>query len=195
LSRADDLEVVAADINPRVVAHLRRARGAPPALTLVSGIRESDTVTFSDEYRDYFAGLGRAIGDVEAAPIDATLDGIDRQLRKIVRIHPATARALRSEILDIVTERLAGAPFDVIIATNILPYFDDVELMLATSNVARMLAPGGAFLHNEMRPLMRDVAAALGLPLEQSRQAIIAAVRGAPAPLVDSVHLHRKGTN
>src|SRR5687767_7515676 len=36
LSKGDDLEVVAADINPRVVDHLRRARKSPPVLTLMS---------------------------------------------------------------------------------------------------------------------------------------------------------------
>ena len=90
------------------------------------------------------------------------------------------------------TERVAGAPFDLIVATNILPYFDDVQLMLAMTNIARMLAPGGVFLHNEIRPSMRDVAAAVGLPLEQSRQAVIATVRDAPSPLVDSVFVHRR---
>ena len=63
--------------------------------------------------------------------------------------------------------------------------------MLALSNVAAMLAPGGVFLHNEARPLLQDVTAALGLPLAQSRHAVIATVRGA-APLGDSVWLHRR---
>ena len=90
------------------------------------------------------------------------------------------------------TDRLDEPPFDLIIATNILPYFDDVELMLAMSNVAKMLAPGGVLLHNEARPLMHEVTAALGMPVEQSRHAIIASVTGAPAPLFDSVWLHRK---
>ncbi|PYR54921.1 MAG: hypothetical protein DMF85_20985 [Acidobacteria bacterium] len=193
LSRADDLEVIGADINPRVVAHLRRARGEPPALTLVSGIAETNGVAFSRDYREYFAQLGRSIGDVdEGAGIAGAGRGDDRHLRKIVRVRAAAARALGAESLDVVTERVTGAPFDVIIATNILPYFDDVQLMLAMTNIARMLAPGGVFLHNEIRPSMRDVAAAVGLPLEQSRQAVIATVRDAPSPLVDSVFVHRR---
>ena len=197
LSRPDDLDVVAADINPRVVEHLRRSHAKPPVLSLVSEIRESETVRLSEEFRDYFARLGRAIGEVAAdvAPTHGMLGMLDGRLRKTVQVHPAAARALRAEALDVVTERLDEAPFDLIIATNILPYFDDVELMLAMSNVAAALAPGGVFLHNEARPLMQDVTAALGLPVEQSRQAVIAAVRGAPGPLVDSVWLHRKTTS
>jgi hypothetical protein len=190
LSRADDLDVVAADINPRVVEHLRRSHTEPPTLSLVSEIRESESVRLSEEFRDYFARLGSGIGAVGAVPMNG-------HLRKTVRVRPGAARALRAETLDVVTERLDEAPFDLVIATNILPYFNDAELMLAMSNVAAMLARGGVFLHNESRPLMQGVTAALGLPLEQSRQAIIATVRGAPrgpaaAPLVDSVWLHRK---
>ena len=185
LSRADDLEVVAADINPRVVEHVRRSRTEPPTLNLVSEIGESETVSLTNEFRDYFAQLGGAIGDEKAVPTNG-------HLRKTVHVRPAAARALRAEALDVVTERLDEAPFDLVIATNILPYFDDMELMLAMSNVAAMLAPGGVFLHNEARPLMQGVTAALALPFEQSRQAIIATVRGAAAPLGDSVWLHRK---
>jgi SAM-dependent methyltransferase len=190
LSRVEDLEVVGADINPRVVEHLRRSRTNPPALSLVSEIRDSETVSASNEYRDYFASLGRAVSDGKP---DATASAIAKgHLHKRVRVGQAAARALRAETLDVVTERLEGPSFDIVIATNILPYFDDGELMLALANIAAMLAPGGVFLHNEPRPLVGEVTEALGLPFEHSRHAIIATVRGAPAPLGDSVFLHRK---
>jgi hypothetical protein len=191
LSRAGDLEVVAADINPRVVEHVRRSQRKPPTLTLVSGIANSDTVTLSDDYRDYFARLGRAIGD--QAGTSSSVD--NGHLRKTVRVQATAARALSAHPLDVVTERLDGQPFDLVVATNILPYFDDVELMLALTNVAGMLGSGGVFLHNEPRPLLREVTSAMGLPVEQSRHAVIANVRGAPAPLFDSVWLHRKSRN
>jgi len=180
LARADDLEVVGADINPRVVDHLRRASANPPTLTLISGIRESDSVTLTEDYRQYFAQLGRSIGDVQG----------DKERLKTVRVGLHAARVLRAASLDVVTERLASG-FDLVVATNVLPYFDDVELMLAMSNIGGMLAPGGLFLHNEARPLMHDLTTALGFPVEQSRHVTIASVRGA-APLIDSVWIHRK---
>lgn len=188
LSRADDLEVVGADINARVVQHLRRARNTPPTLTLLSGIGESATVSMADDYRDYFTNLGRAIG-TPRGHVDKDRAG---HLRKTVVVGTPAARALRAETLDIVTHSLDGPPFDLVVATNILPYFDDTGLMLALTNISRMLAPGGVFLHNEARPLMLDVTAALGMPVEQSRHAIIASVKGGPAPLFDSVWVHRK---
>jgi hypothetical protein len=202
LSRVDDLAVVGADINPRVVDHLRRAAAAPPALRLESGLRQTPQVSFERDYRDYFAQLGNAIAASRepAAERDGRLvkpirvtPAAARTLSAtpLFRVTPAAARTLSATPLDIVTERLPGEPFDVIVATNILPYFDDVELSLALSNIAAMLAPGGVLLHNEPRPTLRDIAAAVGLTLEQSRQAPIARVTGAP-PLADTVFLHRR---
>jgi hypothetical protein len=175
-----------------VVEHLLGLRASPPALLLVSGIGDSDTLTLSADYREYFTRLGRAIGAEErGAPLPSALAG---HLYKTVRVSPEAARALGAESLDVVTERLVDPPFDVIVATNILPYFDDVELALALANIAAMLAPGGTFLHNESRPALQEIASALGLPIEQSRHAVVASVRGAPAPLADSVWMHRRST-
>ena len=186
LARLDDLEVVGADINPRVVDHLRRARSAPPSLRLESGLRQTPQLSLERDYRDYFAQLGDAIG-VSREPVREP----DGRLARTVRVQPAAARALSAAPLDIVTGRLGGPPFDLAIATNILPYFDDTELALAMSNIASMLAPGGIFLHNEPRPALREISSAVGLPLEQSRQAPIARVAGAP-PLADTIFLHRR---
>jgi hypothetical protein len=190
LSRTDDLEVIGADINPRVVEHLRRSHAAAPPLTLVSGIREDENVKLSPEYREYFARLGSAIGDAAHS-----VDGPNGYLRKTVRVDRSAAKVLGAQPLDVVTERLERPTFDLIIATNVLPYFDEVELMLALGNVTAMLSPGGVFLHNEPRPLVGDLTAALGLQFEQSRLAVIATVRNAPGPLVDTVWLHRRIAN
>src|SRR3954468_7220715 len=135
LSTAGDLDVVGADITPRVVDHLRAARQSPPVLHLVSGLQETGTLTLAPDFRAYFSSLGRAIGAVAAAQAPAG------HLAKTVTVSRGAAASLHAEPLDIVTERLTGAPFDLIIATNILPYFGDVELTLALSNIAAMLAP------------------------------------------------------
>ncbi len=62
--------------------------------------------------------------------------------------------------------------------------------MLAMTNIAAMLAPGGVFMHNEPRPLVGELADVLGLPFEQARQVTIASVTGA-RPLADTIWLHR----
>jgi len=184
----DDLEVTAADINPRVVAHLRRSALSPPTLQLTTGIAAREGVSFSSDYREYFDGLGARLTMPARAP--GVSEDAGGHLHKSVRVGAAAAKVLRAEPLDVVTERLTGAPFDLVIATNILPYFDDQQLALAASNIAAMLAPGGLFLHNEARPILGELTAALGLPFEQARHAVIATVAAAPAPLFDSVFLH-----
>ena len=188
LAVLDDLEVTAADINPRVVAHLRRSAASPPTLQLTTEIAAKDGVSFTRDYREYFVGLGARLTMQAKAP--AVTGNAAGHLEKSVRVGTAAARVLFAEQLDIVTERLTGSPFDLVIATNILPYFDDRQLALAVSNVAGMLAPGGLFLHNEARPILGELTAAFGLPFEQARHAVIATVSGAPAPLFDSVFLH-----
>lgn len=185
IATAGELEIVGADINPRVVDLLRRHHGKPLELSLATEIRDADGVTLRADYREYFARLGAAIG--RAGGVERR----DGRLIKSVRVAAASARGLSGERLDIVTERLTGRPFDLIVATNILPYFDDTQLGLALANIASMLAPGGLFLHNEPRPAVGDLGAALGLPFEQARTVTIADVRGGP-PLADSVFLHRR---
>jgi hypothetical protein len=91
---------------------------------------------------------------------------------------------------DVVTDRI-DLSADLGIVTNLLPYFDDPELTLALASISAMLGPGGILIHNEARGAVGEITTALGLPLVQSRTAIIAAVRGS-APLYDSVFVHRR---
>jgi hypothetical protein len=186
LSRLDDLEVVGADINPRVVDRLRASRQKAPVLRLVSGISESGGVSFVPGYREYFSTLGRGVGAVRAG---GTVPA--GHLSKTLTVSAAAAATLRAEPLNIVTERLAGESFDLVIATNILPYFASTELLLALSNIASMVAPGGVFLHNDTRPEVQEGAALAGLAPDQLRQVIVATVKGAP-PLADTIVLHRR---
>jgi hypothetical protein len=187
LSRLENLVVVGGDINPRVVARINQARSLPPTLALVSGIDESPTVRITDEFRDYFTRLGSAIRDGAIST-----PAVSGHLSKSIRVRPEIAQSVSAAQLDVVVERLSISSFDLVIATNVLPYFDDTELSLAISNVAAMLAPDGIFLHNEPRPVLGDITEAVGLHFEQLRRVTIASVSGGAAPLTDVVMLHRK---
>jgi hypothetical protein len=189
LSRLDQLQVIGADVNPRVVEHLARATGAPVALTLLSGVGDSDSLTLEKDFRRYFDGLGRSID--RTAEVAPQPDGYHGHLRKSILVRPEASKVVEGVALNIVTERLEGESYDLVIATNVFPYMDDVALAMALANISAMLAPGGILLHNERRPLMKDLTAELEIPLAHSRAAIIAAVRGAP-PLYDNVFVHRK---
>jgi hypothetical protein len=68
-----------------------------------------------------------------------------------IAIRPQAVLSVTPADLNIVTERIEVPEddrFDVIIATNLLLYYDVFEQTMASANIARMLRPGGFFLTN-----------------------------------------------
>ncbi len=111
-----------------------------------------------------------------------------RSLGPRVEIPAGRVRAFQ---LNILTERFEPpCQYDLVIATNILVYFNAAELKLALSNIQAMLKPGGWLIHNELRAEVEEVSAALGMPPLQGRTLEIS--KGAKAPLVDAFAIHRK---
>ena len=98
---------------------------------------------------------------------------------------------MSAERLNIVTQRLVDRPeFDLVVMTNVLPYFDDRQLALAFSNIAAMLRPGGYLLHNESRAGLAETASSVQMPVLHMRTAVIGGPRD--RPLYDAVWLHQK---
>ena len=188
LSRLDDLVVAGGDVNPRVVSHLEGARSRTVSLTLVTGVGDVGPVSLQDDYRRYVDGVGRAIGTIGPAKLPASYAG---HLRKSILVRREVTAVVNGLTLDVAASRIEPAGFDLVVATNVLPYLDDAALTMAMANMASMLAPGGVLLHNESRPLMATLGAELGLPITHARTATIATVRGAK-PLADAVFMHEK---
>jgi hypothetical protein len=72
---------------------------------------------------------------------------------RAVRVRPDVVQAIEPKDLDIVLQRMepaAGGGFDLIVATNVLVYYNVFEQSLALANVAAMLRPGGVFLSNQV---------------------------------------------
>ena len=69
-----------------------------------------------------------------------------------IRIRPDVVAGITPRDANIVLQRLEPARddqrFDLVIATNILIYYDVFEQSLALSNIAHMLRPGGWLLTN-----------------------------------------------
>ena len=98
----------------------------------------------------YWERLGDRIGEgVKAVAVPPSAGSV--QVRAI-RVRPAVVMSIIPEDLNIVLQRLeplgADEQFDLIVATNILVYYDVFEQSLALANVAKMLRPGGVFLTN-----------------------------------------------
>jgi SAM-dependent methyltransferase len=71
---------------------------------------------------------------------------------RAVRDRPAVTLSPAPQDLDIMVERPEPLRdeerFDLIVATNVLVYYDAFDQALALANVARMLRPGGYFITN-----------------------------------------------
>jgi SAM-dependent methyltransferase len=69
-----------------------------------------------------------------------------------VQVRPDVVRSIVPYDVNIIVERLEPLPeaerFDLIVATNILVYYDAFDQALAVANIAKMLRPGGFFLTN-----------------------------------------------
>jgi hypothetical protein len=185
LAERSILRVRTVDINPRVTEWLARARGQRPRLSLITSVAERGGVRFSDDYREYFAAVGKSVGVEEKNEV-----AVPGHLSKSIHLAPGMTEVVEATTGNIVTDRL-DERFDLAVVTNVFPYLSDRDLLLALANIVAMLAPGGMLLHNEPRPLIGEAMQALGLPLLHSRSAVIATVEGAKSPLYDAVWLHR----
>jgi SAM-dependent methyltransferase len=185
LAGLDTLRIRTVDINPRVIDWIVRARGTRPRLALITSVDARGGVRFTDDYREYFTGVGRKVGREQ--PLPGSGPG---HLAKTLQLEAGVTEAIDAATADIVVDRL-DETFDLIVITNVLPYLSDPDLLLAITNMVRMLAPGGVLLHNESRPLVAEAMHALGLPMIHSRSTVIATVEGARTPLYDVVWLHR----
>ncbi len=114
----------------------------------------------------------------------ARVDCVDLNPRVVLS---AAGECDAAQLLDITTERLP-VTYDVIIATNVLLYFDEKELLLAMHNIRAMLAHDGVFIHNEARFAVQLFGRAAGLPHRHFGSVTLDPTRR--PPLVDRFVIH-----
>jgi SAM-dependent methyltransferase len=145
---ADGVQVAAFDVSPRVLRHIEDARararnGRPYALVLPYNLERGA----SAEFVAYWERFGNWIG-AEAKPPPAPPSAGKVGVRG-VDVRPDVVLAVTAGDLNIVLQRPpGGTPFDLVVATNVLLYYDVFEQSLALSNIASMLRPGGLLLTN-----------------------------------------------
>jgi hypothetical protein len=150
---AADLQVTTFDINVRVNDHLQKAAsraasssGYLVTLPLPGGEAWTGTV------EEYWQKWGNTIGnEVTAVAAPASAGGARVAKTRAVRIQPTVVASIVPRDLNIVVDRLSlrdDERFDLIVATNVLVYYDVFEQALAAANVAAMLRPGGLFVTN-----------------------------------------------
>lgn len=191
LKLADEskLQIHCIDINDRVIAHLQNLRQRPEVrLSILSGVKESAAHPIADDYRTYFLGFGKNIGAESCLKPPSQFPG---RLSKSLLVRPEVVKTISAHRLNIVTERLADSQsFDLVVVTNVFPYFSAPELLFALTNISAMTAAGGYLIHNELQSVPANFVNALGLPLRQARTVMITTDKA--APLFDGVAIHQK---
>lgn len=195
LGLADEqrLRIHCVDINNRVIDHLQRiSQSKALQLALLSGVADSPALPLSDDFKTYFTRFGQAIG--LSGPLAAPAE-FGKRLSKRLTVRPELLAKISADKLNIITERYEPSPaYDLIVVTNVFPYFSDVELLSGLTNLGKMLAEQGCLVHNEPRVTAPLVSRPLDLPVLSSRTFLLAAPRrqGVAAPLYDFAGLHQR---
>jgi hypothetical protein len=148
---AGDLRMSTYDLNPRVNDHIEAARQrAARAAAYTIQLPRDATQRWQRDLLSYWTRAGEKIGEtVPAIQPPAAAGRVDV---RAVRIRPDVVRAITPQDLDIILQRPEPLPdserFDLVVATNILIYYDVFEQSLALANIARMLHSGGVLLTN-----------------------------------------------
>jgi hypothetical protein len=143
--RSGTVEIVALDISARVLDHIAAARAAAPAGYLLR-LPLARSVTWSAELRRYWSTFGDQIGMPVTAQAPADID------LRVIRVAADAVNSLVADDANIIVERSPLAPFDLVVATNVLLYYGPFDQALAMTNVGAMLKSGGLFLTNTALP-------------------------------------------
>ena len=151
LAAADGVQMTTYDLNPRVNDHIEAARQRARAGTgYAVQLPRDPTERWQRDLVSYWTRFGDSVGE-HAAPV-APPPAAGRVDVRAVRIRPDIVQAITPRDLNIILQRPDPLPdgerFDVVIATNILIYYDVFEQSLAAANIARLLHSGGVLLTN-----------------------------------------------
>jgi len=150
LAKPDAINVTTLDLSLRVNDHLRQSvqrarRGVPYVIQLP----RDEQAQWKLAAIKYWQQFGDQIG-VPATPV-AVPPTAGRLAMRAVKVRPTLVTHITPFDTNIVLQRLElpdSEKFDLIVATNILVYYDNFDQSLAMINVERMLRPGGILLSN-----------------------------------------------
>ena len=148
LAKAENLQITTFDLSPRVLEHLRTARQkAVRGTGYTVQLPHDPNAKWTSAWLSYWQNFGDQIGKA-ATPVKASA-GIGEMKLRAVNIRPTIVKLITPADLNIVLQRSSQPEnFDLIIATNILVYYDVFEQSLALSNIESLLRPGGILLSN-----------------------------------------------
>jgi SAM-dependent methyltransferase len=150
LATRNTLSITTIDISPRVTGHLRAAvRRANERRTAYRLVLAWNPDNVTNEATAYWKRAGAQVGRAFAAPAPHGVPGV---LARGVAVAPDIVSRLQPVDASIVSDRLtlpAERHFDLVLASNVLVYYDTFEQTLALASIAAMLKPGGVLLTND----------------------------------------------
>jgi hypothetical protein len=164
LAQTGDLRTTTFDLSARINRHIEGARQrARAGSAYVIQLPRNTAQAWSPDLVSYWERFGDRIGDqTRPAP---TPSGVDTVEVRAVRVGPPIVLSIVPRDVNIVLQRLAplsyNERFDLMIATNILIYYDVFEQSLALTNLAAMLKPGGLLLCSDALPLLPAIPISL----------------------------------
>jgi hypothetical protein len=151
LGKPEDVEVVTMDLNPGVNEHLAKlARDGREGKAYTVQLPRDTDADWPQPAVAYWEHFGEIIG-TQAKPLPVP-QSLGRVTLRAVAIAPRFASRVTPLNLNVVAQRAEleqGQAFDLVIATNILVYYDRFQQGLAMAGIARMMNPGGIFLAND----------------------------------------------
>jgi hypothetical protein len=146
--------LVAFDLNPAVIAHLRQiAEKARAGTPYVVHLPRENAADWTPPAVAYWQHFGEQIGS--PAPPGNAPGGV---AVRAVAVQPKFASLIEARDLNVVGQVVDGEAFDLVVATNILVYYDRFQQALAMAAIARMMSPGGVFLSNTVLPAQHPAA-------------------------------------
>jgi hypothetical protein len=154
LGRPDSLRLTTLDLNPAVNAHIDRAvkrarAGTPYVIQLPRDVSAGWTPQAVSYWEHFGELIGSAVSPVPA-PNGLTVRAVAAKPRYAAMPQPLD--------LNIVAQAIEGAKFDLVVATNILVYYERFQQALAMTSIAEMMNSGGVFLSNTVLPAQRPAA-------------------------------------
>ncbi len=150
LAKEGDLRLTTFDLSDRINAHLAAAgRRAVAGSPYVVHLPRDMEAGWDPGLASYWERFGDRIGRLASV---TSPEGLSTVRIRSIEIRPDVVAMIGPTDLNVVLQRPEGLAaserFDLVIATNILVYYDTFEQSLALANVATMLRPGGVLLSN-----------------------------------------------
>jgi len=154
LGKVENLQVVCLDLNSAVIAHVQklaeRGRGGQ---TYNLQLPRDPKAEWSPEAISYWKHFGEILGSpAKPLPVPASLGGVETRAVTIQRQYAARMKVYDANVVAQTLDVPSGQRFDLVVATNVLVYYDRFQQALAMANIARMLNSGGIFLANNALP-------------------------------------------